>query len=105
VTGGTAQALQGQNTVFSDDTVNKEVRAADIDTRAVTSNRLAANSVKAETVVNDSPTGLDIRNLTGDDVAGDSLTGVNITSLTGADVTDGSLGGADVGGNSITGAR
>jgi hypothetical protein len=105
VTGGTAQALQGRNTVFSDDIVNQEVKTADIDTRAVTSNRLAANSVKAGTVVNDSLTGLDIRNLTGDDVAGDSLTGANITSLTGADVTDGSLGGADVGGNSITGSE
>jgi hypothetical protein len=105
LTGGTAQALQGQNTVFSDDIVNREVKTADIDTRAVTSNRLAANSVKAGTVVNDSLTGIDVRNLTGNDVAGDSLTGVNITSLSGADVTDGSLGGSDVAGNSITGSE
>ena len=105
VTGGTAQALQGQNTVFSDDIVNNEVKTADIDTRAVTSNRLAANSVKAGTVVNDSLTGLDIKSIRGGEVADDSLTGADVASLTGADVTDGSLGGADVGGDSITGSE
>jgi hypothetical protein len=102
VTGGTAQALNGSNTVTSDDIVNKEVKTADIDTRAVTSNRLAANSVKSGNVIDDSLTGTDVAGLTGGDVTDDSLTGADVADLTGGDVTDDSLTGADVA--SLTGS-
>jgi hypothetical protein len=78
LTGGTAQALNGSNTVFSDDIVNREVKSADLAPRAVTANRLAPNSVRTGRVVDNSLTGTDIANLTGADVANDSLTGANI---------------------------
>ena len=40
LTGGTAYALDGSNTVFSDDIVNGEVKAADLGTDSVTSSRI-----------------------------------------------------------------
>lgn len=85
LTGGTAQALNGSNTVFSDDIVNREVKTADLANRAVTANRLAPNSVRTGRVVDN------------------SLTGADVSNLTGGDVTDGSLTGDDVLGNSLTG--
>jgi hypothetical protein len=85
LTGGTAQALNGSNTVFSDDIVNREVKTADLANQAVTANRLAPNSVRTGRVVDD------------------SLTGADITNLTGADVTDGTLNGDDILANSLTG--
>jgi hypothetical protein len=78
VTGGTAQALNGSNTVFSDDIVNREVKTADLGLGAVIANRLAPNSVRTGRVVDESLTGDDIGNLTGADVANDSLTGAQI---------------------------
>jgi len=70
VTGGTAQALNGSNTVFSDDIVNREVKNADLGLAAVTANRLAPNSVRTGRVVDES--------LTGDDVANTSINGAEI---------------------------
>ena len=78
ISGGTAQALNGSNTVFSDDIVNKQVQTADLGINAVTSNRIAPNSVRGGRVVDDSLTGADVSGLTGADVADDSLTGQNI---------------------------
>jgi hypothetical protein len=78
LTGGTAQALNGSNTVFSDDIVNREVKTADLGPRAVTASRLAPNSVRTGRVADESLTGADIRSLTGADVADDSLTGGNV---------------------------
>jgi hypothetical protein len=78
LTGGTAQALQGSNTVFSDDIVNRDVKTADLGFKSVTANRLAPNSVRSGRVVDDSLTGADVSNLTGADIAGDSLTGEQI---------------------------
>jgi hypothetical protein len=47
LTGGTAQALNGSNTVFSDDIVNRDVKTADLGFKSVTANRLAPNSVRS----------------------------------------------------------
>jgi hypothetical protein len=85
LTGGTAQALGGSNTVFSDDIVNRQVKSADLDVQAVRGTHLAPNSIRTGKVVDNS--------LSGDDIAG----------LTGADVADGSLTGDDVAGNSLNG--
>ena len=67
---GTAVALDGSNTVFSDDIVNGEVRSADLAanavdtpdlaTGAVTAPKLAAGSVNSATVLNESLLGIDI---------------------------------------------
>src|SRR4029079_4769259 len=45
LTGGTAYALDGSNTVFTDDIVNGEVRTADLATAGVTGAKIADNSV------------------------------------------------------------
>lgn len=82
--GGSAYALNGKNTVRSDDIVNGQVRSADV----------GNGQVKGADVANGG--------LTGADVADESLGGADVTdeSLTGADVSDGggvgSLGGADI---------
>ena len=62
LTGGTAYALDGSNTVFSDDIVNAEVQTADIDQGAVTIGKLAPDSVNSGKVLNESLTGADINN-------------------------------------------
>jgi hypothetical protein len=85
LTGGTAQALNGSNTVFSDDIVNRQVKTADIDPGAISTGRLSPNAVKTKRV------------------ADNNLTGEDITGLTGGDVTDGSLTGEDVAGGSLNG--
>jgi hypothetical protein len=89
LTGGTAQALNGSNTVFSDDIVNRDVKTADLGIGAVTTNRLAPNAVKTGRVADGT--------LTGTDVADGSIAGVDVGSdLTGANVANNSLSGADV---------
>jgi hypothetical protein len=60
LTGGTAQALDGQNTVFSDDIVNGEVDTPDLALESVNTNRLAPDSVRTGRVLDDSLTGTDI---------------------------------------------
>lgn len=45
LTGGTAYALDGTNTVFSDDIVNGEVKTADLAANAVNSTKVANNSL------------------------------------------------------------
>lgn len=79
LTGGTAVALQGQNTVFTDDIANDTQPAAGGNPAGgLVAADLRPNSVGTSEVAN--------------------------SSLTGADVTDGSLAGADVANNSLTGA-
>ena len=46
--GGTAMALPGVNTVFSDDIVNSQVKAQDIRTNAVRQSDIASNAVGAD---------------------------------------------------------
>jgi hypothetical protein len=70
LTGGAAYALDGSNTVFSDDIVNGEVRngdirdgnvtTADLRTDAVTSAKIADGEVRSAEVLNDSLTPTDI---------------------------------------------
>jgi hypothetical protein len=80
LTGGTAEALNGSNTVFSDDIVNKEVKNPDLALGAVSTNRLAPNAVKTGRVADGT--------LTGSDVADDTLTGGQILESTLGQVPD-----------------
>ncbi len=99
-TSGTAVALNGSNTVFSDDLVNGEVKTADLRAGAVTGGRLAPDSIRGGKVVDESLGGIDILDgsigrpeLSAGSVDGDSVAD---GSLTGAEVADNSLRGADV---------
>lgn len=55
LTTGSAYALAGHNTVFSDDIVNGQVKADDVATDAVGQDELADDSVGPREVRNDSP--------------------------------------------------
>lgn len=59
---GTAYALDGKNTVFTDDIVNGEVRSADV------ANDTTAFALKGVDIANDSLTGADIKESTLDQV-------------------------------------
>jgi hypothetical protein len=110
LSGGTAVALTGSNTVFSDDIVNGEVKNPDLAADSVGSAKIAdgrvlnadlgANAVTTAKVADQSLTGADIANnsLDGADVANESLIGDDVFngSLTGADIANGALTGDDV---------
>jgi hypothetical protein len=85
LTGGSAYALDGSNTVFSDDIVDGEVKTPDIANAAVVTDKLAQAAVTSGKVKND--------NLVGGDVADESLTGLDVAdnSLKGADVDESTL--------------
>jgi hypothetical protein len=88
LTGGSAYALTGTNTVFSDDIVNGEVKSADVATGAVRSAHIATGNVQSADIGTGAVTSSDVfdNNLTGTDVLDNSLKGV--------DVDEGSLNGA-----------
>jgi uncharacterized protein YjbI with pentapeptide repeats len=94
LTGGSAIALTGTNTVDSGDIINGQVKTGDLAGGATTA---AVTSGKTR---NDNLKGVDVKDetLTGADVQASSLTGADVQdgSLSGADVQDNSLGGADV---------
>ena len=76
LSGGTAVALSGSNTVFSDDIVDDAVRTADVRNDALSGGGLVAGDLRAASVGTS-------------EVAADSLTG--------ADILNGSLGPAELG--------
>ncbi len=105
LTMGSAYALDGSNTVFSDDIVNGEVKSVDVLNNAIrsedvrndnvtdgglTASDLAANAVGTSEVRNDAVGNGELRN----DAVG-TLEVVNSSILSG-DVADGSLNGADI---------
>jgi hypothetical protein len=100
LTTGSAYALSGHNTVFSDDIVNREVKTADLAVRSVIGNRIEVDAVKSGRVANDTLMSADVRDgaLTGTDVADEGLTGADLAnqSVFGADLADNSLTGDDV---------
>jgi hypothetical protein len=96
VSGGTAVALTGSNTVFSDDIVNGEVKAADIGNNAVGSAKIVDGSVQGVDIFDgtvDSPDILDGA-VSNNDVRKNAITSgkVQDESLTGADVNESTLG-------------
>jgi hypothetical protein len=107
LTTGSAYALSGHNTVFSDDIVNREVKTADLAVRSVIGNRIEVDAVKSGRVANDTLMSADVRDgaLTGTDVGDGALTGTDVADegLTGADLANQSVFGADLADNSLTG--
>jgi hypothetical protein len=61
--GGTAVALDGSNTVFSDDIVNGEVQTPDIGDAQVTTRKLATGAVSSPKVLDDSLTPADLQDV------------------------------------------
>src|SRR3954471_18785274 len=92
--GGTAVALDGSNTVFSDDIVNGEVRNADIGTSEVKANNVAPDSLGSAKIADRSVKNADLglgassSNTIADggiqavDVKNNTLTGTQIDELT-----------------------
>ena len=104
---GTALALDGSNTVFSDDIVNQEVKTDDLKNGDVGIADLGIDSVGSPELKDGSVKSAEINDETivSADVLNGSLTGGDIqdSSVTGADVASGSLDGSDVADNSLTG--
>ena len=114
---GTAMALDGTNTVFSDDIVNGEVKAADIGTGELTSGdilngtidrqdlsngavggtNILAGAVSSPKVENNSLTNLDIDNTS-------SLGPAEIGALGAAELATGSVGTDEIADETVTGA-
>jgi hypothetical protein len=62
LTGGSAYALTGSNTVFTDDIVNGQVKAEDVARNGIRTDELADSSVGAREVLNDSLRGIELHN-------------------------------------------
>ena len=91
---GTAVALPGKNTVFSDDIVNGEVKKSDVDRNAITSGKILDGTVGNADLAPDAIDGtktLD-ESLSGADVGDDTLTGTDVGSVGGADIDESTLG-------------
>lgn len=105
LTSGTAYALDGSNTVFTDDIVDGEVRNGDIRQGAVTTGKIANGDVRTEDLAPDSVVGDRVLNgaLGGADLADRSIGGqkVGFETLAGVNVNDGSLFGADIANDSL----
>ncbi len=82
--GGTAFALAGTNTVFTDDIVNGEVRTADIQEDAINGNKIHDDSTASRHVVDNTLQSEDVLDgtLTGADVSSNSIDGTDITNET-----------------------
>ncbi len=80
LTGGTAVALNGSNTVFSDDIVNNEVRSADVRDDTLASGGLQAADLRPAAVGTS-------------EAADNSLTGTDINESTLGEVPSATLGG------------
>src|SRR5919197_3670692 len=89
LTGGTAIALDGSNTVFSDDIVDGEVKAPDLAGNSVRTGKIQDGQVTTSDLGDSQVGSVDVLDggLTGQDVANSSLTTDNIDdSLTAADL-------------------
>ena len=95
---GTATALTGSNTVFTDDITDEEVRAADVATDAIKAAEIAPGQVRTSDLAADAVNGTKVAaaSLTGFDFANDSLDSSKVTGLNGSDVQDDTLAGSDV---------
>lgn len=97
LTGGSAYALTGSNTVFSDDIVDGEVKTGDVHASAVNSSKIGDGQVQSadigsgQVLTGEIATG-GVRSA---DVLNDNLTGGDVApnSLKGADVDESSLAG------------
>src|SRR3954471_8908944 len=87
--GGTAVALDGSNTVFSDDIVNGEVKNADIGTSEVKANSVAPDSLGSAKIADGSVKNADL------------ATGASSSNT----IADGGIQGVDVKNNTLTGTQ
>jgi hypothetical protein len=87
--GGTAVALNGSNTIFSDDIVNNQVQSADVRDDNLSSGGLQSVDLKNNAAV------------TSSDVVDENVPGGGIKGI---DIAPGVVRGTDVGDNSLTGA-
>jgi hypothetical protein len=105
--GGTAVALDGSNTVFSDDIVNGEVKVADVGQGAVATEEIANGQVKAPDIGDGEVLTPEIANgqvKNADIGAGEVRTGnVLNDNLTGGDISPDSRKGADIDEGSLAG--
>jgi hypothetical protein len=90
-------ALDGSDTVFSDDIVDGEVRTPDIADGAVKTGKLALNSVNSARVVDDS--------LRSEDIFDGQIHAIDVAfgTLRGDEIQDGTIGGGDISDNDLTG--
>lgn len=91
---GTATALRGTNTVFSDDIARGEVKKADIGSNAIGTKKLRDGAVSNTDISGDAVDGSKVAegSLSELDFAAPGLTGSDVTNLTGADVNESTLG-------------
>jgi hypothetical protein len=113
--GGTAVALDGSNTVFSDDIVNGEVKNADIGVSEVKANSVAPDSLGGGKITDRSVKNADLAlgasssntiadgGIQGVDVKNDTLTGAQVDEST--LFNDDSLNGGDINEASLTGVN
>ncbi len=100
LSGGTAVALTGSNTVFSDDIVNDQVYSGDVRNDTLSGGGLAAADLRANSVGQSEVAAEAIANpklganaVTGPKVLDDSLTGTDIDESTLGEVPSATLGG------------
>ena len=100
LTGGTAYALDGSNTGFTDDIVNGEVKEADVGQGAVATDELANNQVKASDIGDGEVKSAEVANgqVKTADIGAGEVESANVLddNLTGGDVAANSLKGADI---------
>jgi hypothetical protein len=100
LSGGTAVALNGSNTVFSDDIVNGEVKVADVGQGAVATDEIANGQVKAADIGDSEVMTAEIANgqVKNADIGAGEVRSGNVANdnLTGGDVAGNSLKGADI---------
>lgn len=79
LTGGSAYALDGSNTVFSDDIVNGEVKTVDVAGGAVTTDKVQDETLRGRDVLDNSLRGADIDESTLSSIGGGGPAGGDLT--------------------------
>jgi hypothetical protein len=97
---GSASALDGSNTVFSDDIVDGTVSSYDLKNNTVITSDIKDNSIASRDIADGTITGPDVgdRTITSANVDDETLTGFNITdgSIYSREIADGSINGNDI---------
>jgi hypothetical protein len=97
LTGGTAYALEGSNTVFSDDIVNDEVKSPDVRNDTLTGGGLTDADLRADSVGNSE---VQANQITSGDVRDDTLSNGGLDAQ---DLREGSVGSSEALNNSLRG--
>jgi hypothetical protein len=100
--GGTAYALDGSNTVFSDDIVNGEVKTADIGASEVQSSDIANDQVQSQDIGPNQVRGVDVDESTLKGIDPGSLNGVGSLQAKTVDLQDTTANGTAVSAPLIT---